>query len=188
MSPAHVNYLNLISNKQQFPAVRCAMAETVCIYGKTALSGVKAMNRANNSIQRQTAVGILNSVLVLIKKESEQFEWSKSVTWKKEVWSKEKPLTPQGMTVLKDIFEKCNTLLFQIHVSKNTTDHTAMICKKSFPQREYSVVIPKGGQIHGSRFGTCSCGYPKLYKTITKDIVDGVTHELTLQDVENDPN
>jgi hypothetical protein len=28
----------------------------------------------------------------------------------------------------------------------------------------------------------------KLYKPITKDIVDGVTRELTLEDVENDPN
>ncbi len=28
----------------------------------------------------------------------------------------------------------------------------------------------------------------KLYKPITKDIVDGVTHDLTLQDLENDPN
>ncbi len=28
----------------------------------------------------------------------------------------------------------------------------------------------------------------KLYKPITKDIVDSVTHELTKQDVENDPN
>jgi hypothetical protein len=28
----------------------------------------------------------------------------------------------------------------------------------------------------------------KLYKPITKDIVDGVTHELTKEDVENDPN
>jgi hypothetical protein len=28
----------------------------------------------------------------------------------------------------------------------------------------------------------------KLYKPITKDIVDGVTHELILPDVENDPN
>ncbi len=27
----------------------------------------------------------------------------------------------------------------------------------------------------------------KLYKPITKDIVDSVTHELTLLDVENDP-
>ncbi len=28
----------------------------------------------------------------------------------------------------------------------------------------------------------------KLYKPITKDIVVGVTHELTLQDIEHDPN
>ncbi len=28
----------------------------------------------------------------------------------------------------------------------------------------------------------------KLYKPITIDIVDGVTHEPTLEDVENDPN
>jgi hypothetical protein len=28
----------------------------------------------------------------------------------------------------------------------------------------------------------------KLYNPITKDIVDGVTHELTLQDIEHDPN
>ncbi len=28
----------------------------------------------------------------------------------------------------------------------------------------------------------------KQYKPITKDIVDGVTHEITIQDVENDPN
>jgi hypothetical protein len=161
MSPAHVNYLNLISDKQQFPVVRCAMVEKVCMYVKTASSGVKAMNRVNDSIRRQTAVDILNAVLVLIKKESEWFERFKSNAWKKEVWSEEKPLTPRGMTVMKVIFEKCNTLLFWIHVSKNTTDHAATICKKSLPQREYSVVIPKGGQIHWSQFGTCSCGYPK---------------------------
>ncbi len=28
----------------------------------------------------------------------------------------------------------------------------------------------------------------KVYKPITKDIVDGVTHEPTLQDIEQDPN
>jgi hypothetical protein len=28
----------------------------------------------------------------------------------------------------------------------------------------------------------------KLYKPITKDIVDSVTHELTLQGIEQDPN
>jgi hypothetical protein len=70
------------------------------------------MNHANDSIRRQTVVNILNAALVLIKKESEQFERSKSDAWKKEVWSKEKPLTPWGMTVMKHIFEKCNTSMF----------------------------------------------------------------------------
>ena len=50
MTLAHVKYLNSITDKQQFPAVRCAMAEMVCMYGKTVSSGVEAMNRANNSI------------------------------------------------------------------------------------------------------------------------------------------
>jgi hypothetical protein len=71
MNPAHVNYLNSISDEQQIPAVRCAMAETVCMYGKTASSGVNGMNRANDSIQRQTAINNLNAALVFIKKESE---------------------------------------------------------------------------------------------------------------------
>jgi hypothetical protein len=66
------------------------------------------------------------------------------------VWSKEKLLTPQGMAVMKDIFEKCNISLFCIHVSENTTIHTATICKKTSPQKEYSVVLPSEGQIHGS--------------------------------------
>jgi hypothetical protein len=48
--------------------------------------------------------------------------------------------------------------------------------------------------IHTQRvagFHTLPQKYPlghKLYQPITKDIVDGVTNELTLQDVENDPN
>ncbi len=130
MTQTHVKYLNLITDEQQFPTVRCAMVEMVCMYGKTASSGVEAMNRANDSIQRQTAIDILNDALLLIKKESEQFERSKSDAWKKEVWSKEKLLTPQGMTVMKNIFEKCDTSLFCIQVSKNTIDHTATICKK----------------------------------------------------------
>jgi hypothetical protein len=50
MTQAHVKYLNLITDEQQFSAARCAMAEMVCMYGKTASSGVKAMNHANDSI------------------------------------------------------------------------------------------------------------------------------------------
>ncbi len=53
MTQAHVKYLNSITDKQQFPAARCAMAEMVCMFGKTASSGVEAMNHANDSIRRR---------------------------------------------------------------------------------------------------------------------------------------
>jgi hypothetical protein len=52
MTQAHVKHLNSITDEQQFPAARCTMAEMVCMYGKTASSGVEAMNQANDSIQR----------------------------------------------------------------------------------------------------------------------------------------
>ncbi len=61
MTQAHVKYLISITDEQQFPTARCAMAEMVCMYGKTASSGVKAMNRANDSIRRQTAIDTLNA-------------------------------------------------------------------------------------------------------------------------------
>jgi hypothetical protein len=89
------------------------MVEMVCMYGKTASSGVEAMNCANNSIQRQTAINILNAALGLIQKEREQFKWSKSYTWKKEVWSKDKPLTPRGMTVMKTSLRSATLCFFE---------------------------------------------------------------------------
>jgi hypothetical protein len=50
MTQVHVKYLNLITDKQHFPVARCAMVKMVCMYGKTASSGVEAMNHANVSI------------------------------------------------------------------------------------------------------------------------------------------
>jgi hypothetical protein len=73
---------------------------------------------------------------------------------------------------MKDIFKKCNTSLFQIYVRKITTKHTATICKKSSPQRKYSMVNSKEGQIRGSRFGSCTCGYPKKVGMLCNHMVE----------------
>ncbi len=77
-----------------------------------------------------------------------------------------------------------------------------VICFNNFHVEELTVNIRSSEfQIHTQRvagFGTLPQMYlsgqkwtaedNKLYKPITKDIVDGVTLELTLSDVENDPN
>jgi hypothetical protein len=81
-------------------------------------------------------------------------------------------------------------------------DGTARNLFQQFCVQELTVNIQSSEcKIHAQRvagFRTLPQVYPaeqkwnaednKLYKSITKDIVDGVTHELTLQDVENDPN
>jgi hypothetical protein len=81
-------------------------------------------------------------------------------------------------------------------------DGTACNLFQQFRVKELTVNIRSSEcQIHTQRvigFRTLPQVYPpgqkwsaeenKLYKSIAKDIVDGVTHELTLQDVKNDPN
>jgi hypothetical protein len=76
MSESHVRYLRGIPDEQQYPAARCE-SSNVCMYGKSALSRVEAMNRANDSIRRRTAVDVVNAIIVLLKKESKRFERSK---------------------------------------------------------------------------------------------------------------
>ncbi len=81
-------------------------------------------------------------------------------------------------------------------------DGTARNLFQQFCVKELTVIMQSSEcKIHTQRvagFRTLPQVYPsgqkwtaednKLYKSITKDIVEGVTHELTLQDVENDPN
>ena len=164
MKPAHLAYLNLVPDNQQLPAVRCSMAAEldgdICMYGKSASSGVESMNRANDDIRRRTAIDILNAALVLIKKESMRFHRAQSDAHKREVWSEEKPLTPRGMSVMEDLFKKCDPSIYHIQLTKTPSHHCFVILKKSAAMREYKVEIPKEGLVHGSRFGTCTCGFP----------------------------
>jgi hypothetical protein len=70
MYPTDRHYLFNIAEEMQLPASRCAQGNSVCMYGKSASSGVEAMNRANEDIRQKTAVDILNATLILLKKES----------------------------------------------------------------------------------------------------------------------
>ncbi len=82
----------------------------------------------------------------------------------------------------------------------NGNDGTACNLFQQFCVKELTVNMQSSEcKIHTQRvagFRTLPQVYPpgrtaednKIYKPITKDIVDGVAHDLTLQDVENDPN
>ncbi len=81
MHPTDHHYLFNIVDEMQFPAARCAHGNSICMYGKSAFSGVESMDRANEDICQRTAVDILNAALILLKKESTRYEKSCNQAW-----------------------------------------------------------------------------------------------------------
>jgi hypothetical protein len=82
MHPTDRHYLFNIAEEMQFPAARCAQGNSVCMYGKTASSGVEAINRANEDIRLSIAVDILNATLViLLEKESTRYDKQRNLAW-----------------------------------------------------------------------------------------------------------
>ncbi len=47
IDPTDLHYLTKLPDRSQYPAGRCAMGNNICIFSKSALSGVESMNKAN---------------------------------------------------------------------------------------------------------------------------------------------
>ncbi len=58
MFPTDRHYFFNIAEEMQFSAARCAQGNSVCMYSKTASSGLEAMNKANEDIRHRTAMDI----------------------------------------------------------------------------------------------------------------------------------
>ncbi len=99
MHPTDSHYLFRIPEEMQFPAVRCAQGNSVCMYGKSASLEVEAMNRANEDIRQKTAVDILNATMISLKKESTRYDKQLSLAW-----NHAHVLTPKGMELMDEAF------------------------------------------------------------------------------------
>ncbi len=117
------------------------------------------MNRANDNVRARTAVDILNAALILLKKEGIRYERAQSDAHKKSTWS-ESRLTPKGTTIMEEIFAKCDPSIYRVQMTDFPDYNQFVVSKKSAAMSEYIVKITKVGMDHGSRFGSCSCGFP----------------------------
>jgi hypothetical protein len=99
MFPTDHHYLLSIAEEMQFPATRCAQGNSVCMYSKTASSGVEAENRANEDIHHRTAVDILNATLISLKKESTRYDKQQNLAL-----NHAQILTPKGMELMEEAF------------------------------------------------------------------------------------
>jgi hypothetical protein len=136
MPPSDCHYLFAVPEKMQFPSIGCAPGEFIYMCGKSSSSGVESMNKANVEISQRMAVDILNSALILLKKESTRFEKSGLNTWKHL-----QPLTPKGIIEMEKAFKNINAALNRFHVMEMEDHHSATVSKKSVSEREYTVII-----------------------------------------------
>jgi hypothetical protein len=64
------------------------------------------------------------------------------------------------MELMEEAFNNVNVQDFKVHLKEKKNEHTAIVSKKSTSHREYSLNLPKSYTL-GSRFGKCTCGFPK---------------------------
>ena len=154
LHPTDRHYLTKIDDTRQYAAARCAMAPGICMYGKSASSGVESMNRANKIVRLKTAVDILNASILLLKLEGERFDF-----WKEKAWNCDLELTPRGMEIMKDVFDSVNLIEFRLTMAESETHFICSVRKNLVTAKEYQVMIPKV-PYRDSYFGTCTCGVP----------------------------
>ncbi len=154
MHPTSLRYLMNLADECQYPAARCNMAENICMYRKSASSGVESMNRANAVARQCTAVDVLNAMILLIKLEGSLFEF-----YKQKAWSGKDILTNRGMELMEEAFKDVNPREYRLNIINRDTFHRITVSRMT-STNEYTVIIPVD-EYKGTRFGSCTCGKPK---------------------------
>jgi hypothetical protein len=154
MHPSALNYLTKLEDKCQYPAGRCSMGDTICMYSESASLGVESMNRANNLARQRTAADILNALILLIKLEGSRFDY-----YKQKAWERDEILTSCGLELMEEAFWDVNQMEWRINIVKCDNFHRFTVSRMTLTN-EYKFIIPVK-ETMGSRFGTCMCGKPK---------------------------
>jgi hypothetical protein len=154
MHPTDAYYLQKLGDDVQYPAARCAVNDKICMYGKSASSGVESMNNANQIARQKTAVDVLNAVILLLKLEAERFDF-----YQRQAWEREDILTDKGMRLMEECFDGVKPAEYQMNTVIVEGGHQVTVNKAVVNAKRYTVFIPSDGR-HGSRFGKCTCGLP----------------------------
>ena len=161
----------------QYAAVRCAMGSNICMFGKSASSGVESMNNANHIARQKTAVDALNGILLLLKLEAERFERYKEVAWKRD-----ETLTDKGLRLMEECFDDVRVRDYNITITTIESGHRAIVKRAIINGNTYTLEIPSTGK-YESRFGTCNCGKPAkdgvpckhMVAVVKSSLIDGLS-------------
>jgi hypothetical protein len=111
MDNGALRYLNLVNDKEQYPAARCGMGKCIYMYGCTLSSSAKSMNNVNMVVRERTAVDVVNASILLLKLEAKRYKEHRIKAW---VWNN--VLTSHGKKLCDESFGKVNFRQYQIYV------------------------------------------------------------------------
>ena len=158
--PTHaLGYLARVNNVAQYPGARCGMGDDVCMYGRTASSGNESMNRANKCARERYGVDLIVASMIMIKLAATRFENKKAVAW----LERDTILTRKGLEIKNECFRNIHLRNYQYQVQEMNDWWMFTVTDRSGDEAmQYIVKISKDAGTHGSRFGSCTCGRPKL--------------------------
>ncbi len=149
-------YINNVPDTAQYPAARCAMSSNIYMYGRSASSGNKSMNRANQRAQEKMAVDVVNATMVLVNLEN------RCIIQKREfAWNSNNVLTPKGKALRDKAFKDIDVNKYVITVETGDQFAKCSVRKVGANTKMYLVIIPLA-EVEGSRFGSCSCGVTQV--------------------------
>jgi hypothetical protein len=154
MFPTDRHYLEKIPDEFQYPAARCHLNPNSCMHGVSSSSGVESMNKANMAIRQKTAVDLLNAMLNLIKKDSGRYDKYRNCAW-----GHSHLLTPRGMIEMEEAFKDVDQRMYRMQLSEVIDSHVVQVGRTMVGAKIFTVTIPKTATL-GSRFGSCTCGFP----------------------------
>ncbi len=98
---------------------------------QTTTSSLTLLKKCNEDIGQKAAVDILNTTLILLKKESTRSNKQQNLAWNHAC-----VLTRKGMVLMEEAFNNVKVQDFKVHLTENKNEHTAIVSKKTTSHRE----------------------------------------------------
>jgi hypothetical protein len=136
------------------------------MYGRTTSAGNESMNQANQRARERTAVDLVNAKLLLVNLENERFARKRDLAW-----NSNDILTPKGKLLRDEALKDFNVNNYAIEVEEIGEHFANYLVRKAGPNNKtYKLQFPLVERMD-SRFGSCTCGFPKVMGVPFKHMV-----------------
>jgi hypothetical protein len=158
MADKDKQYLGSVLDIEQYPAARCAMGKEVKMYGRSASSGVEAMNAVNMGIHERCCVCLVNATILLLKMEADRFARMKESAWAHEGVV----LTPHGRQLADEIYKEVpNHCDYTIQKAEYELYDEFKVRGNHMVSQNQMVKVMK--EVYRGHWATsCTCGVPQM--------------------------